>query len=87
MSDTVGRLLSALGVVCALVGVFVMGGISVQFPSILLGAADQAAGQAAGQASGLSGRDRTGALGARDRSGRPLGALDAPPSGLTAPPQ
>lgn len=68
VSDTVGRLLSALGVVCALVGVFVMGGISIQFPSILLGAAGQAADEAvdeavdeaAGQASGLSGRDRTG---------------------------
>ena len=52
MGDTVGPLHSALGVVCAPVGVFVMGGISIELPSILLGAA--------GQAFGLSGRDRTG---------------------------
>jgi hypothetical protein len=34
---TVGRVLALLGVVCAVVGVFVLEGISIEFPGILLG--------------------------------------------------
>ena len=35
---TVGRVLAVLGVLCALVGIFVLEGISIEFPGILLGA-------------------------------------------------
>jgi hypothetical protein len=34
----VGGLLSLLGVVCAVVGIFVLEGISIEFPEIILGA-------------------------------------------------
>jgi hypothetical protein len=34
---TVGRVLALLGVVCALVGIFVLEGISIEFPGIILG--------------------------------------------------
>jgi hypothetical protein len=34
----VGGLLGLLGVVCAVVGIFVLGGISIEFPGIILGA-------------------------------------------------
>jgi hypothetical protein len=34
----VGGLLGVLGVVCAVVGIFVIEGISIEFPGIILGA-------------------------------------------------
>ena len=34
---TVGRVLGLLGVVCAAVGFFVVNGISIEFPGIMLG--------------------------------------------------
>lgn len=77
MSATVGRLLSALGVVCALVGIFVIDGISIEFPGILLGAA--------GYAFGLSGGDRTSRV--LGIAAVVLCVLSMLVSGLTAPPQ
>jgi uncharacterized RDD family membrane protein YckC len=34
---TVGRVLGLLGVLCAVVGIFVINGISIEFPGIILG--------------------------------------------------
>jgi len=34
---TVGRVLGLLGVLCAVVGIFVVEGISIEFPGIMLG--------------------------------------------------
>jgi hypothetical protein len=34
---TVGRVLGLLGVICAVVGIFVVEGISIEFPGIMLG--------------------------------------------------
>ena len=34
---TVGRVLGVLGVLCAVVGIFVLNGISIEFPGIMLG--------------------------------------------------
>jgi hypothetical protein len=34
---TVGRGLGLLGLLCAVVGIFILNGISIEFPSILLG--------------------------------------------------
>ncbi len=34
---TVGRVLALLGVLCAVVGIFVIEGISIEFPGIMLG--------------------------------------------------
>ena len=34
---TIGRVLATLGVVCAVVGIFVLEGISIEFPGIILG--------------------------------------------------
>jgi hypothetical protein len=34
---TIGRVLAMLGVVCAVVGIFVLEGISIEFPGIILG--------------------------------------------------
>ncbi len=34
---TVGRVLGLLGVLCAVVGIFVIEGISIEFPGIMLG--------------------------------------------------
>ena len=37
LGATVGRGLGLLGVVCAVVGIFVLIGISIEFPGIMLG--------------------------------------------------
>jgi hypothetical protein len=71
VSATVGRLLSAL------VGIFVIDGISIELPGIMLGAA--------GYAFGLSGRDRTSQV--LGIAAVVLCVLSMLVSGLTAPPQ
>lgn len=38
MRTTVGIVLAVLGVLCALVGLFLINGISIEFPGIILGA-------------------------------------------------
>lgn len=77
VSVMVGRFLSAVGVVCALVGIFVIDGISIEFPGILLGTA--------GYAFGLSGRDRTSRI--LGIVAIVLCVLSMVLSGLTGPPQ
>jgi hypothetical protein len=47
----VGVVLSLLGVICAVVGIFVLEGISIEFPGIILGAL--------GYYFGLTSQDRT----------------------------
>ncbi len=37
MRATIGRVLAVLGVVCAVIGIFVLEGISIEFPGIILG--------------------------------------------------
>jgi hypothetical protein len=37
LRETIGRLLALLGLVCAVVGIFVLEGISIEFPGIILG--------------------------------------------------
>ena len=49
---TVGRILGLLGVICAVVGIFVLVGISIEFPGIMLGGL--------GYYFGLRRRDRLG---------------------------
>ena len=38
MRSTVGLVLGGLGVVCALIGLFLINGVSIEFPGIVLGA-------------------------------------------------
>ena len=37
MRSTVGIALGALGLVCALIGLFLINGVSIEFPGIILG--------------------------------------------------
>ena len=38
MRTTVGIVLGAIGVLCAVVGLFLINGVSIEFPGIILGA-------------------------------------------------
>jgi hypothetical protein len=49
-----GRVLAVLGVICAAVGIFVVEGISIEFPGIILGGL--------GYYLGLSSQDRAGQI-------------------------
>ena len=49
---TVGRVLGLLGVICAVVGIFIVEGISIEFPGIMLGGL--------GYYLGLTAQDRVG---------------------------
>ena len=49
---TVGRVMGVLGVLCAVVGIFVLNGISIEFPGIMLGGL--------GYYFSLTGRDKLG---------------------------
>lgn len=72
-----GRVLGAIGIVLALVGLFVIDGISVEYPGIVLGAL--------GYYFGLRGGDRVGqALGI---AAAVLCVVSMLVSGLTGPPQ
>lgn len=51
---TIGRVLAALGLICAVVGIFVVEGISIEFPGIILGGL--------GYYLGLSSQDRVGQI-------------------------
>jgi uncharacterized RDD family membrane protein YckC len=74
---TVGRVLGLLGVVCAVVGIFVLNGISIEFPGIMLGGS--------GYYFSLTGRDRIGqTLGIFAVA---LNAVSMGVSGLEGPPQ
>jgi hypothetical protein len=74
---TVGRVLGLLGIVCAVVGVFVLEGISIEFPGIILGGL--------GYYFGLTSQDRVGqTLGIVAAA---LNAISIGITGLETPPQ
>ena len=73
----VGGLLGLLGVVCAVVGIFVLEGISIEFPGIILGAL--------GYYLGLTSQDRASQI--LGIVAVVLNVISIVISGLTAPPQ
>ncbi len=75
--DTAGLLLGGLGVLCALVGIFVVEGISIEFPGIMLGAI--------GYYLGLTARNRAGQI--LGIAAAVLNVISMVISGLGAPPQ
>jgi hypothetical protein len=76
-SRAVGIVLSILGLVCALVGIFVLDGISIEFPGIILGGL--------GYYFGLTSRDRTGQI--LGVAAVVLNVISMLISALTGPPQ
>jgi hypothetical protein len=66
-----------LGIVCAVVGIFVLEGISIEFPGIMLGGL--------GYYFSLTGRDRVGQI--LGIAAAALNAISMGISGLEAPPQ
>jgi hypothetical protein len=54
LRETTGRVLALLAVVCAVVGIFVLEGISIEFPDIILGGL--------GYYLGLTSQDRVGQI-------------------------
>jgi hypothetical protein len=74
---TVGGLLGLLGVVCAAAGIFVLEGISVEFPGLILGGL--------GYYLGLVGRNRTVQI--LGVAAAVLNVISMLLSGLSAPPQ
>jgi hypothetical protein len=74
---TVGRVLGLLGIVCAVVGIFVVEGVSIEFVGIILGGL--------GYYFGLTSQDRMGqTLGIAAAA---LNAVSMGISGLEGPPQ
>jgi hypothetical protein len=54
LRETIGRVLALLGLVCAVVGIFVLEGISIEFPGIILAGL--------GYYLGLTSQDRVGQI-------------------------
>ncbi len=54
LRETIGRVLALLGLVCAVVGIVVLEGISIEFPGIILGGL--------GYYLGLTSQDRVGQI-------------------------
>jgi hypothetical protein len=54
LRETVARVLAALGLICAVVGIFVLEGVSIEFPGIILGGL--------GYYFGLTSQDRAGQI-------------------------
>ncbi len=77
LRTTVGRVLAVLGVVCAMVGIFVLEGISIEFPGILLGGL--------GYYVGLTSQDRVGQV--LGIAAAVLNVISMVISGLLGPPQ
>jgi hypothetical protein len=73
----VGGLLGLLGVVCAVVGIFVLEGVSIEFPGIILGAL--------GYYLGLTSRDRR--IQILGIAAAVLNVISIVISGLSGPPQ
>ena len=73
----VGGLLGLLGVVCAVVGIFVLEGISIEFPGIILGAL--------GYYLGLTSQDRRSQI--LGIVAAVLNVISMVTSGLSGPPQ
>ena len=77
LRETIGRVLALLGLVCAVVGIFVLEGISIEFPGIILGGL--------GYYLGLTSQDRVGqVLGV---AAAVLNMISMVISGLSGPPQ
>jgi hypothetical protein len=77
LQATVGRVLGLLGIVCAVVGIFVVEGVSIEFVGIILGGL--------GYHFGLTSQDRMGqTLGIAAAA---LNAVSMGISGLEGPPQ
>jgi hypothetical protein len=73
----VGGLLGLLGVVCAVIGIFVLEGVSIEFPGIILGAL--------GYYLGLTSRDRR--IQILGIAAAVLNVISIVISGLSGPPQ
>jgi hypothetical protein len=74
---TIGRVLALLGVVCAVVGIFVLEGISIEFPGILLGGLAYYVG--------LTSQDRVGQI--LGIAAAVLNVISMVISGISGPPQ
>ncbi len=74
---TIGRVLAVLGVVCAAIGIFVLEGISIEFPGIILGGL--------GYYFGLTRQDRVGQI--LGIVAVVLNVISMVISGLSGPPQ
>ncbi len=72
-----GGVLGLLGVICAVVGIFVLEGISIEFPGIILGAL--------GYYFGLTSQDRVGQI--LGMAAAVLNVISMVISGLSGPPQ
>ena len=77
LRETIGRLLALLGLVCAVVGIFVLEGISIEFPGIILGGL--------GYYFGLTSQDRVGQI--LGIAAAVLNVISIVISGLSGPPQ
>ena len=81
MRSTVGEVLGVLGVLCAVIGLFLINGISIEFPGIVLGAL----GYFFCLPSGGQGGSRTGQI--LGIAAVLLSVVSIAVSGLTEPPQ
>jgi hypothetical protein len=77
LRETTGRVLALLGLVCAVVGIFVLEGISIEFPGIILGGL--------GYYFGLTSQDRIGQI--LGIAAAVLNVISMVISGLSGPPQ
>jgi hypothetical protein len=77
LRETVGRVLALLGLVCAVVGIFVLEGISIEFLGIILGGL--------GYYFGLTSQDRIGLI--LGIAAAVLNVISMVISGLSGPPQ
>jgi hypothetical protein len=77
LREAIGRVLALLGLVCAVVGIFVLEGISIEFPGILLGGL--------GYYFGLMSQDRVGQV--LSIAAAVLNVISMVISGLSGPPQ
>ena len=81
MRSTLGEVLGVLGVLCAVIGLFLINGISIEFPGIILGAL----GYYFCLPSGGQGGSRTGQI--LGIAAVILSVISIGVSGLTGPPQ
>ena len=81
MRSTVGEVLGVLGILCAVIGLFLINGISIEFPGIVLGAL----GYFFCLPSGGQGGSRTGQI--LGIAAVLLSVVSIAVSGLTGPPQ
>jgi hypothetical protein len=77
LRETIGRVLALLGLGCAVFGIFVLEGISIEFPRIILGGL--------GYYFGLTSQDRLGQV--LGIAAAVLNMISMIISGLTGPPQ